>query len=363
MAASPVLFVLPSLEVGGAERVVVRLLRDLPRDRLEPHVALVRRAGPLLRDLPPDVPVHDLGARRVRFAAFPVARLARRIDARIVFSTLGHLNLALLSSRALLPAAARLVVREANTVSAEVKRARLGLAWRLGYRWLYPRADAIVCPSRAVLEDLATEFATPRNRLHHIPNPIDAVALREEGAKGGSPYPFPGRHVLSVGRLARQKGFVGLIDAFDEVVQADGEAHLWIVGEGPERPALESRVAELRIGERVHLPGFVENPFAWMHHATLYVQSSEFEGLPNALLEALACGTPAIALDEPGGTQEIVDGAGGALLLRDRSPTALGRAIVRVLREGPAGEPSLPEEYTPERVVAAYVELLTRLSG
>jgi glycosyltransferase involved in cell wall biosynthesis len=355
-----VLFVLPSLDAGGAERAILRLLVDLPRERVEPHLALVARRGVLLPRVPPDVPVHDLGARRVRFSPPAVVRLTRRLQPQVLFSTLGYLNLALLASRPLLPGVG-LVVREANTVSAELARLPQGRLWRLGYRLLYPRADAIVCPARAVLEDLATHLGTPRERLHHIPNPIDSEAICREADEASSPYASPGPHVLAVGRLVPQKGFRRLIEAFALVVRRVPEARLWILGEGPERSALEAQARALGILDHVELPGFVANPFVWMRRARLLVQSSLFEGLPNALLEALACGTPVVALDEPGGTREIVDEATGAVCVPTGAPRALADAIERALTQEKGNRSTLPDRYRPKRVITAYVRLFESL--
>jgi glycosyltransferase involved in cell wall biosynthesis len=358
-----VLFVLPSLEAGGAERVTVRLLTDLPRDRVEPQLALAARTGPLLSELPADVPLHDLGVRRVRYAPAPLLRLIRTVQPRVVFSNLGYLNLVLIASRPLFPRGVRLAVREANTVSAELSAARHEAVWRWAYRLLYPRADAIVCPSRAVLEDLAGVFRTPPGRLHHIPNPIDAEAIRRRSEQAASPFPSPGSHLVSVGRLAPQKAFGRLLEAFRIVGQAAPEAQLWILGEGPERGALEARARYLGVSDRVHLPGFVANPFAWMRHASMYVQSSEFEGLPNALLEAVACGTRVVAVDEPGGTREVLAEIPGSELVVSRSPEALARGIERVLADPGRPRPVLPQRFDPGRVVSAYIELFERLGA
>jgi glycosyltransferase involved in cell wall biosynthesis len=358
-----VLFVLPSLEAGGAERVVLRLLADLPRDRIEPELALATRAGPLLAELPADVPLHDLGVRRVRSAPLPLLRVIRSSRPRVVLSTLGYLNLVLAACRLLFPKGVRLAIREANTVSAELATVRGAAAWRLGYRLLYPRAEAIVCPSLAVLEDLASAFGTPRARLHHIPNPIDGSAIREEAEQAGSPFPSTGPHLVAVGRLAPQKAFGRLLEAFRIIAQGAPEAELWILGEGPERAWLESQARELGLSGRVHMPGFVPNPFPWMKHGSVYVQSSEFEGLPNALLEALACGTPVVAVDEPGGTREILQDLPGAELVESRAPDALALAIERVLADGVRPRPTLPERFHPERVVTAYVELFEKLGA
>jgi glycosyltransferase involved in cell wall biosynthesis len=358
-----VLFVLPSLSGGGAERAVLRLLEHLPRSRVEPQLALVARRGERLEEVPGDVVLHDLRTGRVRWAALPLARLAWRVRPQVIFATLGHLNLLLLAIRGALPRGTRLVVREANPASAVLEGLRSGRAWACGYRTLYPRADAIVCPSRAVLEDLATRFGIPRARLRHIPNPIDPEAIRREARGAPSPYPSPGCHVLAVGRLAAQKGHALLLEAFARLSRRIADAELWVLGEGPERARLEAKARELGIDGRVHLPGYVRNPFAWMGHASVFVQSSRFEGLPNALLEALALGVPAVALDEPGGTREALEGVPGTTLVTRPSATDLADAIEVALAIRGAERPSLPHAFRPSHVVRAYVDLFESLAS
>ena len=358
------LFVLPSLDVGGAERVVVRLLAALPRERVEPHLALVARSGRLLARVPGDVPLHDLGAGRVRSAPLPLVRLVRTLKPRVVLSTLGYLNLALLATRFLWPRGVRLVIREANTASAALAASRHPALWSAGYRRLYPRADAIVCPSRAIRDDLARAFEVPADRLHHIPNPLDVEAIQREAERGGSPYPSDGPHVVAVGRLVPQKGFTRLLDAFPAVAQRLPGAQLFIVGEGDERRTLLAHASDLGIYDRVHLVGHQENPFRWIRHANVFVQSSEFEGLPNALLEAVALGVPIVAVDEPGGTREVLDGVRGACRVPTGAPEELATAIVRTLTTGVRSvAPTLPERFRPDRVAAAYVQLFERLTA
>jgi glycosyltransferase involved in cell wall biosynthesis len=136
-----------------------------------------------------------------------------------------------------------------------------------------------------------------------------------------------------------------------------------VPGEGEERSALLSRASDLGIYDRVHMAGYQANPFRWMRHANVFVQSSVFEGLPNALLEALACGVPIVAVDEPGGTAEVLNGVPGTRRV-GASPDQLATGITQTLMAGtrtPA--PGLPERFRPERVAATYADLFERVAA
>jgi glycosyltransferase involved in cell wall biosynthesis len=350
------LFVLPNLEPGGAERLVTVLLQRLPRDRLDLHLALVARYGLLLDSIPDDVHVHHLRAGRVRRVAYPLLRLAWRLRPDVVLSTLGYMNLALIPLWPFLPRGSRLFVREANTLSAEVQTyPRPGL-WTAGYRALYPRADAIVCPAKAMADDLIQNFGIPASSIRHVPNPVDLERIRAL-ANEESPFRGPGPHVLGTGRLAPQKGFDLMIDAFAKLRARLGSGQLWVLGEGSERDHLEARAAERGVADTVHLIGHVPNPYPWMRHADVFVLSSQFEGLPNVVLEAIACETRVAAFDSPGGAREILEQLGEEEeLVPPGDVDALAEGMQRLI-ERSGSPPPLPEEYHLSSVVNAYTEL------
>jgi len=353
-----VLFLIPSLRLGGAERVVALLLRELPRDRFELHVGLVEAAGEFLAELPPDVGVHDLGAKRVRRALVPVARLARALRPDVVVPNLGYLNLAILAGRALLPRGTAVVPIEHTTLSAEVAEQSRPALWHAAYRWLYPRADRIVACSHAIADDLVASFHLAPAQIRMIRNPIDEPKLEAVLASGRSPFPTDGPHVVGVGRLAPVKGYDRLVDAFAQVVNGGIAAELWLVGDGPERAALQARAAELGVAARVHFAGFQPEPYAWMRFANVFVQSSRREGLPVAVLEAAAAGARLAAFDCPGGTREIVSAIPGAQLVADGDVRGLAKAIARALGPEPPPRARLPEEFRLARVIQDYGELL-----
>lgn len=309
-----VLFTLTDLHAGGAQRVVLTLLRHLPRDEFDLGVALVRREGAFLAEVPQDVPVHDLGARRVRQAGPAIVRLARRERPDVLFSTLSYLNNYVLLLRPFLPRTTRIVVREAIAVSAAIRTWQMPWLWPLLFRLLYRRADSIVCQCRFMGDDLVRSFGVPREKIRTIYNPVDVHRARASSQLGDDPFAGlgTGPHVVAAGRIAWQKGFDLLLDAVPALLARFPDAHLWILGEetsasGKILEDLRARCRRQQTEAHVHFEGLQSNPYRYFGRADLFVLSSRYEGLPNVLLEALASGCPTLALDRPGGTREIME--------------------------------------------------------
>lgn len=342
---------------------MVSLTGRLDRSRFEPHLAALEAAGPCLGEVPPDVPLHDLHTRRVRRAVVAVARLVRSLRPQVVLSTLGELNLMLILSKPLWPRGVRMLVRESTLVTARLARdVRSPALLAALIRWLYPRADGIICPSEAVLLDLAECFKVPRRKMIRIYNPLDVDRLRELGDVGPCPYAGAGPHLVSAGRLSPVKGYDLLIEAMAEVVKALPSADLTIVGEGPEEGKLRALAAQLGLAERVRFAGFQPNSFPWLRHADLFVLSSRYEGLPNAMLEAVAVGTPAVARDCPGGVREILAGCPFGRLVSGDGAGELAAGIVDAVGAGlKVGEPGdlarFLDRFRPEAVVRQYEDL------
>jgi len=353
-----VLFLIPSLRLGGAERVVTLLLRELPRTRFELHLGLVEAQGEFLAELPKDVTVHDLGAGRVRRALGPLLRLTRKLRPHVIVPNLGYLNLLILAARPLLPRGTAVIPIEHTTLSAEVAEQGRPALWHAAYRLLYPRARRIVACSHAIADDLVTSFGLDPGRIRMIRNPIDEPKIESALVNGRSPFEGEGPHVVGVGRLSHVKGYDQLIEAFALLLAGGMRAELWLVGDGPERAALEARSAELGLGGRIHFTGYQAEPYPWMRFAHVFAQSSRREGLPVAVLEAAACGARLVAFDCPGGTREIVSAIPGAQLVPDGDVRGLARAIARAL--GPEAPPRarLPEEFRLAQVIRGYTELL-----
>ena len=194
--------------------------------------------------------------------------------------------------------------------------------WRWRYlpdlvRHSYPEADGVITVSDYVKDELVNRVGLCRDSISTIYNPVvdeELLGRAAEPLKNDWFAPEAPPVVLGVGRLTEQKDFATLMRAFAEV-RKQREARLVLLGEGRLREELERLAQQLGIADDVRMPGFVPNPLRYMARAGVLVSSSEYEGLPGVLIQALAAGCPVVATDCRGGSREIVaDGECGALV-------------------------------------------------
>jgi glycosyltransferase involved in cell wall biosynthesis len=192
-------------------------------------------------------------------------------------------------------------------------------------------ADALVAASDGVGRGLVQHFGAAAERVHVISNPVDVERIARRSRDPLPPQvrtPF----ILGAGRLTRQKGFDVLLRAF-AAAHVQPEADLVLLGEGPERPALQALARELGIASRLSMPGFVENPWSYMARAAAFVLPSRFEGFASVVIEAMACGVPVIATDCDFGPREIVRSGETGLVVAAEDVAALSAALDRVVRD------------------------------
>ncbi len=356
------LFILADLEPGGAQRVILTVLRHLDPEVFDPYLAVVDSMGPMAIDIPREVEVHRLGGSRVRYSLPALYLVIRKLRPQVVVSTLGHLNLALLATRELLPQSTRLLVREANTPSVRLKQTSHPRLYQWAYQRLYPLADRVICNASFMKDDLVERFSIPPEKIAIIPNPVDRerIGVRLAGKK--NPYQVGEVRLVSVGRLNRQKGVDLLLRAMQEVSNDLPELRLTVVGAGEERKALEVLTRQLGLDRVVTFVGHQDNPYPFMAHADLFVSSSRYEGSPNAVLESLACGTPVLAFDCPGGTREIITEGRNGWLVPAEDTRAMAAKLVEVVRnrawETMDSRNLLPEAFECGNAVKAYEDVL-----
>lgn len=355
---------LPTLHGGGAERAMINLAQYL-RDRgLAVDLVVAEAVGPYLKAVPEGVTVVNLHSPHVLGSLPSLLRYLIRYRPQAMLSALDHANLVAIWARALSGAATRLFISVHNAQGA-VPRG----AWRGRDRWVrrlarvfYPVAEAVVAVSKGVAEDLVHGVGVPLSKVRVIYNPVVVPPLAEASesdarhpwlAVGAPPV------VLGVGRLTAQKDFATLIRAF-AVVRKARPCRLLILGEGEERPRLESLIRALSVEGEAVLHGFTSNPYGFMSRAGVFVLSSAWEGFGIVLVEAMACGTPVVSTDCVAGPAEILEDGKYGRLVPVGEAEALAEAILATL-----DDPLAPEflraraaDFSLEKIGAEYLELL-----
>jgi glycosyltransferase involved in cell wall biosynthesis len=353
-----------SLEGGGAERVMVTLANQFAEQGHQVDFLLENKIGIYLSEVSAKVNLIDFRKRRMMQCLAPLAHYLRVERPVGILSSLPAPNMLSIMAARLVRTDARVVVREANTPSMRMQgvispKDRM-IEW-LNMKLWYPDADWVVAVSKGVQRDMQRFARIPKEHIVLIYNPAYTTRLlylRDQPVDHPWFAPNQPPVVLGVGRFYPEKGFATLLKAF-ALVRASRIARLVLLGEGPLRTQLEALAHELGIADDVCMPGFVENPFAYMRRAAVFVLPSEYEGLPNVLIQAMACGCPVVSTNCPSGPEDILDNGKYGHLVPVGDWEAMAKAILRVL-DGDA--PTAPEEWLrqfhEEEVARQYLQLL-----
>lgn len=353
---------LPSLEGGGAERIMVNLAEGFAKRGVMTDMVLARAEGPYLSQVAPEVNVVDLKAFRVLFSTGALAEYLRTSRPDAVISALDYANLVAVWAKRLARTDTKVLVTVHNqlTVPMTGRRGLKSSAVLKLMRPFYPWADEIIAVSDGVADDVTSTTGIPRRLISTIYNPVvsDAMLAKGKGAVNSNWVKEDDPPIiLGIGRFTEQKDFPTLIRAFD-LVRRTHKAKLIILGEGPLRGELEALVVELGLRDSVVLPGFVDNPYAYLKRAAVFALSSKWEGLPTVLIEALALGTPIVATNCKSGPDEILQGGkyGTLVPISDIQALADGlRGTLETLGQRSQVTPEAYEPFTMDAAVDAYL--------
>jgi GalNAc-alpha-(1->4)-GalNAc-alpha-(1->3)-diNAcBac-PP-undecaprenol alpha-1,4-N-acetyl-D-galactosaminyltransferase len=243
----------------------------------------------------------------------------RGSGAPIVLSFVGSTNV--LTVLACVGLGKRVIISERN----DPARQSLGRSWDLLRRLVYPRADRVIANSQAAIATM--KGYVPAEKLLWLPNPL------RRAAETTRPLETRESFFLAAGRLDAQKAYDVLLAAFAQVARGRNDLALVILGNGPLRETLETQARELQIAERVRFMGRVDDPFPFYRAALALVHPARFEGMPNAVLEAMSEGLPPIISDAQEGLRDIVRDGQSGLVVPVESASALAVAMKRLLDE------------------------------
>lgn len=377
---------------GGAQASTVSLAAELAGRGHPVDLVVCRAAGPRLAHVPDAVNLVELRPS-VLFGAYMLAadplalfaavwryargrpgpllrhiryvpglvRYLRRERPQALLSAMTASNLLVLWARKLAGGPTRIVISEREHVQTQLREA--GWQYLLPMiRRMYPRADARVAVAKGVADAVSLVARIPRADVVAIYNPVyhdGMLALAKAPVDHPWLAPDAPPVVLGVGRLAPQKDFATLLRAFARV-RRQRRARLLILGEGVRRPELETLAGTLGVAADVGMPGFVENPHAYLARAAVFALSSRWEGLPRVVIEALAAGCPVVSTDCPGGPTEILEGGAWGRLVPVGDSRALAEALLATLDEAPPRDRlrRRAQCFSVERSADGYLEVL-----
>ncbi len=302
-----IIFILPDLETGGAERIVTTIANHLPRTIFEPKILLLRKQGGYLDILKEDVEIIDIRTPRIRYSLKPILLEIKRRKPDIVFCGFGEVNAYLSLFIKMFPAT-RFIARETNVVSQHVKRREI----RFFYKF-YNNYHKIICQSDDMQQDLEQNFNIKKEKLVKINNPVDFDFIDAQLKISERPESFQGNHknIVAIGNLSARKGFDELLKVFHFLRNEPLKLH--ILGDGADKNLLHQMKDDMKL-VNVIFHGQQKNPYRFLKYADLFVLSSRYEGFPNVLLEAGACGVYSLANNCPGGINEIIqEGVNGEI--------------------------------------------------
>ena len=225
------------------------------------------------------------------------------------------------------------------------------------YRLLYKKADKVICTSERMKNEFVVDYLVPASNTEVLPNPVDIDTIRKSSIsierfdKGGVCY-------VAAGRLTFQKGFDRLLKWFADLDEKTST--LVILGEGSLKDELVKESEVLGVQDRVKIKGFCNNPWQWYAGADVFLLPSRWEGMPNVVLESLACGTPVIATVESGGVSEIVSQVRGDNLIVVSSSLSFINEMSKIKPNlnNKIKKSMLPEEYHIDYSVSILEKLL-----
>ena len=348
-----ILFILPDLNAGGAERIVTTIANHLPREKFSPSILLLRKEGLYLDFLQNDVEIIDIKTPRIRHALKPILKQIRKRKPDIVFSGFGEVNAYLSLFIKLFPKT-KFIARETNVVSQHVTRREI----RFFYKF-YNNYNKIICQSDDMMNDLVENFKIKKDKLIKINNPVDFSFIEEklENATKPESYREGYKNIVAIGNLSSRKGFDNLLKVFEKLKKHNVFLH--ILGDGRDKELLHQMKDNLEL-ENVIFHGVQKNPYPFLKFADLFVLSSRYEGFPNVLLEAGACGTYALANNCKGGIHEIIQPKINGEISDIENHEVFAAKIVEILEQNHDSEAiknSIQSRFSKEMILEKYFEV------
>jgi glycosyltransferase involved in cell wall biosynthesis len=367
------LFVIPRLVIGGAERLTIYLLKYMDRKKFDVALCLLEEKGELLNEIPKDIEIFNLHkSNRWSFLSllkrFNDLVVAYRPD--LIYTRMWYATSLAIFSRMLYSHHIPICANEEHNHKRDIlKTDTFGFLKKkfmdIGHR----KAELVIVPSGGVKRELINSYSLRPEKVRVIYNSVDIDFVKSYiHSQSEDPTRVQMPVVVAFGRLISRKGFDDLLKAF-RIVRDKMKSRLIIIGDGEEHNNLQNLSYSLSLEDDVTLTGYLDNPYEILSSADVFVLSSRWEGFGNVIIEAMACGVPVISTDCPYGPNEIITHGVNGLLVPVGDVQAMAEAIVTLLRDR-ALRTSLAEagrkraqDFSVDKMVAEYEKVFERVAS
>jgi glycosyltransferase involved in cell wall biosynthesis len=338
---------------------MLNLAKGFSENKIETDVVVVENTGELSEEIDPCINLIDLHKKHSRNAILEFRKYLIRNAPDVVIAVQTHVQLMIILAIIFSGWKGRLILNEQSTFSKNVNyllRICAGIFFRKAY--------VITVVSKYAAADFINVFPLLEKKTVVIYNPVDIKKIKIN-KDIDSLHPFLKRKgkeklILSAGRLSKVKNFSLLIDAFTELLNST-DARLIILGEGEERNALQYQIENYGIADKVSLPGYTSNPYAYMSRADVFVLTSLYEGLPTVITEALCCGCNIVSVESASGINEILDfGKYGIITISEKKKLAVEIMNSFSFYMDRTGLDHHLLKFSNETITQKYLELISR---
>lgn len=357
MVKKKILFILTILGPGGAEKVVSMIANHLDKSKYDVNVLLFSKAAGHLDMLNNEVNILETKTERIRESLLPILKILRKEKPDVVFAGYGEVNAYLSLFIKLFPKT-KFIARETNVVSQHVTRKEI----RFFYQF-YNNYHKIICQSDDMQNDLIKNFKIKKEKTIKINNPVDFEFIEEKLEISDKPESFNSdfKNVVAIGNLSARKGFDNLLKVFSHL--KNEKIRLHILGDGRDKELLHQLKKDLKL-ENVTFHGQQKNPYQFLKFADLFILSSRYEGFPNVLLEAGACGIYSLANYCKGGITEIIQPKINGEISDIENHKEFAQKIVEILKENHdsvAIKNAIKNRFSKEIILKKYFEVLENI--
>jgi glycosyltransferase involved in cell wall biosynthesis len=331
MDRKKILFFLPLMSGGGAERVTINIIKGLDNRYYETHLVLgTKKFGNSIHLIPKDIYQHDLNSDKSIYSIFKLRKIVKKLNPDFIYSSLNRSHIAINLALTFLKNRPKTIMRIPSSpklVDKYVKHSRL---FSLFLNYALKKSDIIIVQTPEMRDETNIYHHIQRSKIKVLINPLD-IDLIENSLEGENPFNSLYINVVASGRLSREKGFDILIKAFRGVYLKNNQFRLHIIGPdyNNQKREYEKLIEDLELVDVVHLLGFKKNPYIYYKHSDLFVLSSRWEGLPNAVLENIYLKKPIVATRCIPFMSQLIKDKRSGFLVDVESITQLTDAILR----------------------------------